>query len=63
VSSHEEHSPEYISAAGAELQKLAARIAKSGLHQKIEIVLIYLPLCSKQDLVKAFDEKLKGITA
>ena len=63
VAAHEEHCPPYVAAASLELEKLADRLVKSGLQQKIEIVLIYLPLGSKDALVDAFDAKLKGLSA
>ena len=63
IADHQEHCPAYFSAAAAELQKLSDRIVESGLQQKIEIVLIYLPLGSKDALVDAFDERLKGLGA
>lgn len=63
VGAHEEHCESYLAATAAELQKLSERITSSGLEQKIEIVLIYLPLGSKEALVAAFDSRLKGLNA
>jgi hypothetical protein len=63
VAAHEEHCPSYFAAASEELAQLAERLAKSDLPHKIEIVLIYMPLLSKEALADAFDAKLKGLGA
>jgi hypothetical protein len=51
----------YKSALKNELAAVAARLAKSGLTQKIKIVLLYVPLADKDGFVTAFDSKLKGL--
>jgi hypothetical protein len=45
----------------AEIADLAKKITDSGLCKKIKIVLIYIPLKNKDQLVDAFDQKLKGL--
>jgi hypothetical protein len=55
------HTQEYEGAVQKELSALVGKIRASGLHHKIRIVLIYVPLGSKAELVKAFDAKLKGL--
>lgn len=44
-----------------ELDALSARVVASGLTNKIRIMLIYVPLGSKDQLARAFDNRLKGI--
>lgn len=63
VADHTSHCSSYLSAVHAELQALSAKISQSGLQAKIKILLIYLPLGSKDDLAKAFDARLKGLNA
>lgn len=57
----QEHSETYLNTASLELQSLEAKLAKSGLHTKLRLALFYIPLLSKQDLVEAFDKRLKGL--
>jgi hypothetical protein len=52
---------DYIAAATKELEYLAERLSKSGLCAKLKFVLVYVPLASKEDLIKSFDGRLKGI--
>lgn len=51
----------YLAAAKAELNTLAAYIQANGLNAALRIVLIYVPLATKLDLLKAFDKRLKGL--
>jgi hypothetical protein len=51
----------YLSATRGELADLASRMNASGLPSTLKIVLVYVPLPSKASLVKAFDERLKGL--
>lgn len=44
-----------------ELSELERRLAESGLTQKIRIMLIYVPLGSKEALATSFHKRLKGI--
>lgn len=55
------HSKAYTQAVVEELSQLKQKVATSGLLQKIRIILIYLPLGSKEALADAFDERLKGV--
>jgi len=52
----------YTKAVEEELLVLAKKIEESGLVQKIRIMLIYLPLGSKQALADSFDARLKAFT-
>ena len=56
-----EHDAKYISSVEAEMEKLAAALNKSGLPAKLHMLLVYLPLASKESLVAAFDSRLKGL--
>ncbi len=51
----------YKAALEKELAAITARLAKSGLTEKIRITLIYVPLADKDGFVTAFDGKLKGL--
>jgi hypothetical protein len=51
----------YIEAAKKELADLSAKLSSTGLSSKLKLVLIYIPLASKQALVDAFDKRLKGL--
>ncbi len=51
----------YIASARAELSKLEGKLNASGLREKIRILLIYLPVKSKDELAVAFDKRLKGL--
>jgi hypothetical protein len=51
----------YTDSVRAELGELSDRIRKSELPTKIKMLLLYVPLASKMDLVNAFDAKLKGL--
>jgi hypothetical protein len=53
----------YLRELQPELTDLADKLEKSGLRQKIRILLIYVPLGSKAALADAFDRKLKGLSA
>jgi len=56
-----ERDTNYIVGAKKELTVLAKALASSGLTTTLRLVLIYVPLASKADLVEAFDTKLKGL--
>lgn len=62
VKNAKNHSNEYSTSVSQELSVLKQKIESSGLHQKIKIVVIYLPLGSKNELSAAFDKRLKGIS-
>lgn len=51
----------YASALHTEVANMSKVIASSGLPQKVRLVLIHLPLVSKQKLADAFDARLKGL--
>lgn len=52
----------YVAGVAGELAAMATKITASGLTQKIRIMLIYVPLGSKESLADAFDLRLKGLT-
>ena len=56
-----ERDARYVAGAKTELDALRAAIASSGLTTTLRIVLVYIPLASKKELVAAFDERLKGL--
>lgn len=53
---------QYISDLADELSNLSKTLVDSGLPNKVRLLLIYLPLGSKQQLADAFDARLKGLT-
>lgn len=55
------HSVAYCTAVHAELQALETKLKASALRSKIRVLLIYLPLGSKDALADAFDKRLKGL--
>jgi hypothetical protein len=57
----QERDAKYIAGAKEELASLAKALANSGLASQLKLVLVYVPLASKDDLVKAFDARLKGL--
>lgn len=61
VLSAKDHDAKYISAVEAEMEKLAVALNNSGLPAQLRMVLVYLPLASKESLVAAFDLRLKGL--
>lgn len=61
VASHKSHDDQYVAAVQQELEKLNAKLKASGLLEKIRVMLIYIPLGSKQALATAFDKRLKGL--
>lgn len=52
---------EYAAALALELAEMSRIIAASGLPQRARLVLLHLPLGSKQKLADAFDRRLKGL--
>lgn len=61
VKSKTNHDAAYFSAINAELSALSASVVQSGLTAEIQILLIYVPLLSKSEIIKHFDSKLKAI--
>lgn len=55
------HSEDYIAAVQAEILTLEAKLRASALRSKIRLLLIYLPLGTKDALTDAFDKRLKGL--
>ncbi|GAU85985.1 DUF1837 domain-containing protein [Bosea sp. BIWAKO-01] len=53
---------QYTSALEAEFAQLSQVIAASGLPQRVRLVLLHLPLGSKQELADKFDARLRGLT-
>lgn len=51
----------YLAALTPELADMSRVIAASGLPQRAKLVLLHLPLGSKQKLADAFDTRLKGL--
>ncbi|MGJ0391782.1 MAG: HamA C-terminal domain-containing protein [Methylocystis sp.] len=51
----------YKAALESEFADLRERLVKSGLTKNIRVLLLYVPLGSKDALVHAFDRKLKGL--
>ena len=51
----------YIDGAKKELSLLSDAVSASGLSGTLRILLIYVPLAGKAELVRAFDERLKGL--
>lgn len=52
---------EYTAGTKAELEGLATGLVNSGLPTSIRMLFVYVPLASKEQLVKAFDARLKGL--
>ena len=52
---------EYVAALIVELAEMSRILAASGLPQRAKLVLLHLPLGSKQKLADAFDARLKGL--
>lgn len=51
----------YRAAVAKELASVAEKVLASGLVVQVRILLIYVPLATKNDLVAAFDTRLKGL--
>lgn len=61
VANHTSHNDQYVTATRRELERLSIRLRASGLLEKIRVMLIYIPLGSKEALAAAFDRRLKGL--
>lgn len=61
IANHTKICSEYTTDVAQELAAIEHKIALSGLVEKIRIVLIYVPLGSKDSLAAAFDKRLKGL--
>jgi hypothetical protein len=62
TNSHKRMDNDYATDVSTELKALANAIQESGLKSKIKILLIYVPLGSKDQLAAAFDIRLKGLS-
>jgi GNAT superfamily N-acetyltransferase len=51
----------YLENVRKELDYLVSRVQKSGLADKVKVVILYTPLANKAALVDAFDVRLKGL--
>jgi uncharacterized protein DUF1837 len=51
----------YLAGAKGELAGLTEAVKSSGLATTLKIVLVYVPLAGKAELVEAFDARLKGL--
>lgn len=56
-----QHDAAYLNGAKRELIALSESLASSGLTSTLKIVLLYIPLAGKAELVRAFDARLKGL--
>ena len=56
------HCADYINEIAGELDSLNSSLIASGLHKKIRLLLIYIPLAGKSKLAAAFDKRLKGVS-
>jgi hypothetical protein len=56
-----EHDAKYRAAVEAEMEKLAKSLNDSGLPSNLRMLLVYIPLVTKELLVAAFDQRLKGL--
>lgn len=63
VQKHTSQTKAYVELLEKELRALQKKIVDSGLTSKTKVMLIYVPLGSKDALAAAFDKKLKGIAA
>jgi hypothetical protein len=61
IGAAQEHDAKYISEVEVELEKLATSLNASGLPASLRMLLVYVPLVSKESLVAAFDSRLKGL--
>jgi hypothetical protein len=51
----------YIQASLNELGEIATKVTDSGLTDAVRLLLIYVPLATKDSLVMEFDKMLKGL--
>jgi hypothetical protein len=61
VAAHTAHCAAYFSQVQDEIAGLQAKLTASGLLTKIRLLLLYVPLGSKEALAAAFDSRLKGL--
>jgi hypothetical protein len=61
VSGNTSHTEAYLKSVALELEELATAVTSSGLADDVSIVLIYVPLRTKAEIINSFDMKLKAI--
>jgi hypothetical protein len=61
IAAHKAHTEEYLAAVLKELVSYRDKFNESGLPSQIRMVLIHIPLGSKDRLAAAFDLRLKGL--
>jgi len=61
AASHTSVCDAYSEEVATEMNALWEKLQGSGLTEKIKLKLIYVPLCDKDALNKAFDDRLKGL--
>lgn len=62
ISAHTSVCDAYVAEVQGEIDALEEKIVASGIAQKITLLLLYVPLGSKENLADIFDKKLKGFT-
>lgn len=62
IGGHTTVSDAYVEQIQGELDVIEAKIMESGIQQKIKLLLIYVPLGSKEQLADIFDKRLKAFT-
>lgn len=55
------HDAQYLAGVEAEMEKLAKSLNDTGLPGQLRMLLAYIPLATKESLVAAFDQRLKGL--
>jgi hypothetical protein len=60
AAAHTSSTPEYAQDVMSELASLATAVAKSSLALKIKLLLIYVPIRSKDELASEFDKLLRA---
>lgn len=61
VAAAKAHDKIYLDAATKELETLEKKLIASALPTSLKLVLVYVPLLSKDGFVEAFDKRLKGL--
>lgn len=56
-----QHDAQYLAGVEAEMEKLAKSLNDTGLPGQLRMLLAYIPLATKESLVAAFDQRLKGL--
>lgn len=61
IAAHKAHTEDYLTAVLEELVSYRYKLNESSLPHQIKMLLIYIPLGSKEQLAAAFDKRLKGL--